>query len=198
MSAHDLEAKRRARWLERVEIFLHGRQHHGRVGTTLVILRNIHPEYLAISVQQQCDRRRQGFRVITGGPRSNGGIAQAKGIGDDQFRVRQHPCLQAVQVPVRGNFLRPVGTYSNNLHPTPIELSAQFLQSTQLADTVGSPVGSEKLDQHEVPMEAGRIKGFTVAIEGGEVRNRIAHLDALRNIQGLGADIDGIEEKATD
>ena len=37
-SAHDLEAKRQARWLERVEVFLHGRQHHRRVGATLVIL----------------------------------------------------------------------------------------------------------------------------------------------------------------
>jgi hypothetical protein len=31
---------------------------------------------------------------------------------------------------VRGNFLGPVGTYSYNLHPTPIELSAQFFQPT--------------------------------------------------------------------
>ena len=54
-----------------------------------------------------------------------------------------------MQVPVRGNFLRPVGTYSDHLYTALIELSAQFFQSTQLADTVGSPVGPEELEEHE-------------------------------------------------
>ena len=84
-----------------------------------------------------------------------------------------------MHVSVRGNFLGPVGAHSDHLYTTPIELRAQFFQSTQLADAVGSPVGSEKLDQDEMSVEAGGIKGFTLAIQRGETRNRIAHLDTL-------------------
>jgi hypothetical protein len=38
--------------------------------------------------------------------------------------------LQPVQVALVCDFFRRVGAYSNDPHPTPIELGAQFLQST--------------------------------------------------------------------
>ena len=82
-----------------------------------------------------------------------GCVAQAEGIGDDQLLIRQHASLQAVQVSICGNFLGQVCAYSHHLYPTLIKLSAQFFQSTQLADAVGSPVRPEKLDKHQVPIE---------------------------------------------
>ncbi len=56
--------------------------------------------------------------------------------------------LKPVQVPVFGYFFRPVGAYSDHLYTPPIEFSAKLFQSTQLADTVGSPVRPEKLNKN--------------------------------------------------
>ncbi len=63
-----------------------------------------------------------------------------------------------MQVSLRRDVLGQVGAYSDDLHTTPIELSAQFFQPTQLADAVGSPVCPEKLDQDEVIVECERIE----------------------------------------
>ena len=59
-----------------------------------------------------------------------GRIAQAKGIGHRQARIRQHGGLQAMQMPFIGDFFGQVGAYSDDLYPTLIELSAQFFQPT--------------------------------------------------------------------
>ena len=58
-------------------------------------------------------------------------------------------------------------------------------------------MGAEKLDQNQMVVEAGGIKGFAVAIGGGKVRNRVSHLNALGGIKGLGTDKDSEQEKAT-
>ena len=56
-------------------------------------------------------------------------------------------------MPFSRNFFRPVGAYSNDLYTTLIKLSAKFFQPTQLADTVGSPVRPEKLDENQVTVQ---------------------------------------------
>ncbi len=120
----------------------------------------------------------------------NSSISQAECICNNQFRVRQHACLQSVQVPVCRDFFGPIGTYSNYLHTTLIEFSAQLFQSTQLADTVGSPMRPEKLDQDEMSIKGDGIEGLAFAINGNEMGNGISHLDGPGGIQRLGAYID--------
>ena len=58
------------------------------------------------------------------------GIAEPESIGHHQVDIGQHSSLQAMEVTLIRNFLRRVGAYSEHLHPTPIELSAQFFQPT--------------------------------------------------------------------
>ena len=85
--------------------------------------------------------------------------------------------LQAVEVTVGSNFVRPVGTDSHHLHTPPIEFSAKLFQSTQLADTVGSPVRPEELYQYQVAIERAGIEGLLLVIQRGEVRDGVPYLD---------------------
>ena len=57
-------------------------------------------------------------------------VAQAKGICHVQCLIRQHTRLYAMHVSTFCDFFGCVGTYSNHLHTTLIEFSAQFFQPT--------------------------------------------------------------------
>lgn len=51
------------------------------------------------------------------------------------------------------NDLGQVDTHGEDLYAALVKLRAQFFQSTQLADTVGSPVCSEEFYEYQMPIE---------------------------------------------
>lgn len=118
-------------------------------------------------------------------------ITQAESVGDDQFLVGKHAGLQPVKMPFLCDVLRQVGAYSDHLHTTLIELSAQLFQPTQLADTIGSPVRAKKFDKDEVSIECSRIEALTLAVEGTKWGNSVPNLDDPVGIQSLWTDGDG-------
>ena len=59
-----------------------------------------------------------------------------------------------MEMPLFGNFFGQICAYSHYLYPAPVKLSTQFLQPAQLADTVGSPVCPEKLDEDQMTVKA--------------------------------------------
>ena len=85
-------------------------------------------------------------------------VPVAEGVGHDQTRVREHGRLQPVAITIGANLVRMVRRNGDELDPPMIELGSQFLESPQLGDTVGSPVGPEKLDEQQVVVEFDRVE----------------------------------------
>lgn len=98
-------------------------------------------------------------------------------------------------MPFLGYFLGQVGTHSHDLHSTLLKFSAQFLQPTQLADTIGSPMGPKELDKDQVVIEASRIELNTFVIRSGEMGNMVTYLDDCASLDLLGTDVYGEREK---
>ena len=99
---------------------------------------------------------------------------------------------------IPGNDLGTVGTDGDHLNPALIELCSQFLESAQLADTVGSPVPAEELDQHQLAGEGRRIEGVALTVGGGKRGDSIAHLNDPTGVHDLFADGDGEGQEAAD
>jgi len=80
------------------------------------------------------------------------GIPKTKSVRHGELDIGQHARLQAMKMPLSGNIFRRVGTDRHDLYTALVKLCAKFLESTQLADTVGSPVGSKEFDEHQMPV----------------------------------------------
>ena len=74
-------------------------------------------------------------------------------LSDQQLLIREHRRVQTVQMAAVGNNLRKIHTHREHLYTALIKISAQLFESTQLADTVGSPMRSEKLNQYQVSIQ---------------------------------------------
>ena len=84
-------------------------------------------------------------------------------MADDLLKllIREHRRSKTVQMTAIGNNLGEIHTHREHLYTALIEFSTQLFKSTQLADTVGSPMRSKKLNQHQMSIQHTRIERVT-------------------------------------
>ncbi len=111
-------------------MILHGGKYNRRVGSALVILRQIQPQDPSLSIYQERCRHRKCHRLMGQGCRVKAGISQAKSVSHCELHIGQHARLKTVEVPLSGNILGRVGTDRHDLYTAPVKLCAKFLEST--------------------------------------------------------------------
>ncbi len=93
-------------------------------------------------------------------------VAKSKGVGDLQVGIGEHDGLEPMSITAVLQFLDGAGAHSENLDAALVEFRPESFPSPQLGDTVGSPMGSEELDQDQMALQAFRVEPFAEFVDG--------------------------------